>query len=909
MKPDCHDVSRCFPGYRIVRHDRVLRRGGGVALICRDDCLVEVLLSSKENVFPSVDGIAVEFCVMLVSSARFPSLIVIVVYRPPRAEHFSRFLESISEFLSFSPRCVIAGDFNYNLNDPLTDGHLLLEQLHLLDFRTLRFGSTFCHTVGESELDFCAVSGLEVDESSIAKSDFPFPGGHLWISFLVHIVNATARSELPAKRIRDWRGYTDQLLLQSLNACDWTLFGDSYASPDELAELLTGNMQLVLDNLAPFKVVRGSSRVRQPWRTAELDDLEAECSRLHRRYRRKFDYDVLVKFREVRRRSQRLYSVLFSSFIQESLGKCTSVAERWRILDRYGLISVGGDQGSVLDEDEFAKFLLDLPGTSDPVTDLISFVDFWTQSLPVSFHFANFTADMISSEVQRMMKKKSPGYDGIVITHLYDGLPLLAPLLAELFNRIVSTGCFPYIWKKSIIRPIPKKANPSTVADFRPIALQPIIAKLFEGIAFHQLSRFLESSGIFSEFQFGFRRHYSTEMAVVDLLELIRQSMDRNNLTVVVFIDFTVAFNSLFPSHILSTLLGAGLSSASARWIADSFTNRQFAIIKRDGSFTEWYDYSRGFGQGSRGGGLFYNSASADVPRLIHSRCRCRMFADDKTVECDFPPAEMPAAFSAVQESLNAISDWADKAGLCINGNKCKYMVFGSSSGICSIADSKVVLKIGDKQLERVADFKYLGVWLDESLSWRKQVARSVAKVYRALRSISHLRSALNQDARIFLVKSLCSVHLDYCSSAYAALDGRLSSSCQVSLNACIRFITNIPHFQHVSPYRRKLGFLSAVDRRRYFALVLFFKLVNSEFPPALYKTVKLIPHGSFRRGRSASVRNFILPLSHSSSFSKSFSYGTIKDWNSLPDSLKESSSLFAFKRNLRTFLLARELD
>ena len=45
LKRDVHDVRCCFPGYRIVLHDRVLRGGGGVALICRDEYSVSEVSS------------------------------------------------------------------------------------------------------------------------------------------------------------------------------------------------------------------------------------------------------------------------------------------------------------------------------------------------------------------------------------------------------------------------------------------------------------------------------------------------------------------------------------------------------------------------------------------------------------------------------------------------------------------------------------------------------------------------------------------------------------------------------------------------------------------------------------------------------------------------------------------------
>ena len=127
---------------------------------------------------------------------------------------------------------------------------------------------------------------------------------------------------------------------------------------------------------------------------------------------------------------------------------------------------------------------------------------------------------------------------------------------------------------------------------------------------FKQLTAYFESFHYFTDNQYGFRRAYNTQHAVLDLVEHIRMAIDRRLVTIVVFINFSVAFNSLHPSYIITTLFAGGLSNTSAHWIADSFTGRSFAVITADNTLTAWHRYDLGFGQGSRGGGLFFNSSS-----------------------------------------------------------------------------------------------------------------------------------------------------------------------------------------------------------------------------------------------------------------------------------------------------------
>lgn len=159
-------------------------------------------------------------------------------------------------------------------------------------------------------------------------------------------------------------------------------------------------------------------------------------------------------------------------------------------------------------------------------------------------------------------------------------------------------------------------------------------------------------------------------------------------------------------------------------------------------------------------------------------------------------------------------------------------------------------------------------VWLSNilqrassSLDWRKQISCSVA---RALRSFHYLRGCLNGEIRTILVMSLCATHLDYCAAVYSSLDSRASAMFRVALNACIRFIDNIPRFSSVSTYRARLGFLTTDNRRLYIALVLFFKIALNNFPPLLARTIKLVPQNALIRDRSSKSYRFqILLLRH----------------------------------------------
>jgi len=57
---------------------------------------------------------------------------------------------------------------------------------------------------------------------------------------------------------------------------------------------------------------------------------------------------------------------------------------------------------------------------------------------------------------------------------------LVAPFITELFNRSMSGGCFPAVFKEAFITPIVKKAglDATEVSSYRPISNLSVMSKL-----------------------------------------------------------------------------------------------------------------------------------------------------------------------------------------------------------------------------------------------------------------------------------------------------------------------------------------------------------------------------------------------------------------------------------------------
>ncbi|GMR51233.1 hypothetical protein PMAYCL1PPCAC_21428, partial [Pristionchus mayeri] len=99
-----------------------------------------------------------------------------------------------------------------------------------------------------------------------------------------------------------------------------------------------------------------------------------------------------------------------------------------------------------------------------------------------------------------------------------DGLPnlfyskctisLVSPLLI-IFNKSLLTTCIPAIWKKAIVKPIPKTSS-NSINTFRPISLTCSITKIFEKILISEIVQYLDGNNLIDYHQAGFRSSRST---------------------------------------------------------------------------------------------------------------------------------------------------------------------------------------------------------------------------------------------------------------------------------------------------------------------------------------------------------------------------------------------------------------
>ena len=171
-------------------------------------------------------------------------------------------------------------------------------------------------------------------------------------------------------------------------------------------------------------------------------------------------------------------------------------------------------------------------------------------------------------------------------------------------------------------------------ASFRPISFTSCVSKLFECIILSHLLFFLESNSILSPRQAGFSPGCSTLDQILFISESISDGFNKlrpGSRTILFTIDFSKAFDFVWPPGLFHKLNSAGLPPCFARW-TQSFLSDRRAFVVFQNYKSRSFRVHRGFLQGSVFGPVLIFLFINDLPVSLSSSISCSLYADDLAI-------------------------------------------------------------------------------------------------------------------------------------------------------------------------------------------------------------------------------------------------------------------------------------
>ena len=206
----------------------------------------------------------------------------------------------------------------------------------------------------------------------------------------------------------------------------------------------------------------------------------------------------------------------------------------------------------------------------------------------------------------------------------------------------------------------------------RPISLLPVLSKVAEKIALIQFNDFLTKQDKLTQHQSGNRKNHSTETLSLLVTDHIFRAIDRQQLTAMVLIDLSKAFDSICHSTLLLKLNSLGTSSQALKWFESYLTDRKQST-RLGTSLSDELTITHGVPQGSILGPMLFNLYMNDLPSAVKSSCT-DSYVDDTKIYCSFSAKNINSCF------VKMTAGWCCSHQLLINPSKTKLIFFGTGS-------------------------------------------------------------------------------------------------------------------------------------------------------------------------------------------------------------------------------------
>ncbi|GBN33462.1 RNA-directed DNA polymerase from mobile element jockey, partial [Araneus ventricosus] len=665
---------------------------------------------------------------------------VVSIYRPPHGlidtAELNRIFCSNSQVICF-------GDFNskhssWNIGRSNRNGYLIYDWVNNNNFSIIAplqptyFSNSYALN---ATLDFAVVKNISVAEA-VAINALPSDHNPVWFEFLLSNV-------LP-------------IPLRSLTTTNWNRFQDIISrnipgnptinSIRDIEEAIakfecgintainlsskTKSINTVQRKLPPFitnKITRRNN-IRKRWQHTRYPPYKTACNKLSEEI--KNDIEIWDNNR---------WKELLQGLNTEDISLCNMARKLTKkyvsippILGPSGLVFSCADKADIFRsalEESFQENI-------EPYDD--NFIEKVENEIDGYFHTNNSPSSAplsspaeILTIIAKLNIRKTSGPDKIPNKALKLITPNALTFLTKIFNKCLTLNYFPLRWKQANIIMLSKPGKDSKFPQsYRPISLLSSLGKIFEKVLQKRINSYCDSSKIIPKEQFGFRAQHSTIHQLLRVTNSITEGMNNKFYTGGIFLDIQKAFDRVWHDGLIYKLIQLNFPKYLINILKSFLENRTFRVVIH-GKTSNMGVIKAGTPQGSVLSPILYSIFTSDFPS--HPRTITCLFADDSAVLAQ--GTTIKYILRTLQSFLVSLEEWLTKWRIAVNTNKTKAIIF--RKGCTNFNPTN--LELFDETIEWVTEVKYLGLIIDNKLTFRQHI--SYLKENSGLKFISVFRS------------------------------------------------------------------------------------------------------------------------------------------------------------------------
>lgn len=888
---DINDQELNVENYTLLRCDSFSRKTGGIIMYISNDIKFSVIKNCCETK---------SWFLFIKVEEGMKKGVYGAVYKSPHQKNkeFLKILESVLEdLIDYNNFNLIAGDFNINflINSKYTKKiKSLLDQFNLKQLVTV---PTRIAKNSKTLIDY-VISNNENIDCSIMNENKISDHETINIKLLSY-----PKEKVNKKIMKTIFKYSKKNLMDNLKDWNWANFTN--LSVDEKAKFLYEGLKNVADKMKIKIEVRENHNNK--WFDKECDELK---KKLRKSTKNKDQSNETAKiYKDLKNDYRNLIKAKKNEYTKDKINKNANDPKKlWCEINSLfktknkKIECIEFDSGIEFEDKIKANKLNQFYASSlkniiDNISSENDNEDFLSR-IPINdykFEFSEVDENKVVSVVNLMRNKNhDDGISGRMLADAMENQPFKFGF-TQLINESLKQGIVPKIFKVCLIEPIEKVKNAKKPEQFRPINKMPVMERVIEHIVKEQLDAFVALHDILVENQSGFRKNHSCETAINNVIYSWNEMLEKGEIVVVVALDFKRAFETLDRRITLKKLQRYGIDGTALKWFIDYLEN-VFQKVKIGEDVSELIEILYGLCQGTILATILYILGINDLICTV-KHGNVSLFADDTLISVSGRTLE--EAVGKMNENLENLRKWLNFNKICLNTSKSHFMVVTHKR----IDRDEQAVIIGSEQIERVDEIKYLGVIIDDRLSFMSHLDYIKKKLNSKLALFRRLDSDLNAENKILLYKSLVAPHFEYCSSILFCLSDSNIQELQKMQNKFMRNILKMNRFTSSDFMLDALCFQSVKQRLTFNMMKMFYKIENGLMPKYLQRYLKKNNtryNYSSRRKSLFEVPNFTKEFNQKSMF-----YKGLKLYNDLKaDFNKEDfKNLNTFCKKLKIFV------
>lgn len=864
---------------------RNMKRGGGLALWTRLD-----VQSSSLNL--PLNLTSIETISTLIHVKNKKPITIIGLYRPPQSNFQTSIkeLESIFKYVADnSHQAIICGDLNIDINKTSKQSNDYLAILAKYQLIQHIKSPTRVTSKSSTIIDHIITKNLQV-EASVLKEQVAD-----------HLATEATWDQKPNKNhLNQSKEVIDlNCTMQNINNIDWHSWIDKHANNTHIDNLFNDFHQIVTSciNKKAITINRRSTPI-MPW----FNNALLQARGLTLKARKKFLKSRTPENESNFKKQQKSYNTDLRkakmSYYHEKIKAANHDPKKvWNIINEVTNRKIKQNA------DQDLKMIFNTKETTNSLEISNSFNNMFknaaielAKSIPKpkndftyflqkekkctnTFKFSPVTESDVTKIVSTFKSKKSTGFDGISNYTLKQIMPTIITPLVFIINKSLQNGHFPSTLKQAKLTPLHKNGPKNFPGNYRPISQLSPFSKVIEKVVIKQLTLHSDDNQILSPSQFGFRSGHATEHAIITTRAHIESTLRKGKYCLLILIDLSKAFDTISSTEILPTKLKHyGLDDNSIKWFKSFFSNRAQTTTwqGQQSSIVNLHDIS--VVQGSSLGPNSFNFYLNDITSTIKSKAM--LYADDTSIVVE--AQDLHELESKANEELQTIDNFMSANKLSINAKKTVYLIFTPKSK----KHHSINLYIANQKLEEVPEAKFLGIHIDNKLTFSSHFKHIMSKLRSAYGILCQTKRILTYKCKKMIYDSLFQSHLDYCNVGWMdRLNQKQINLLQSAQKKAIRALFNCKYNTPTQNMFSISGITKVNDLYQSKAIQFMWKTNQNQQPTAVQQ---LFPSQNTNNLRSSNMNKY--PVSQ---YLKGDTiYNVIHEWNNTEQKIRDATSL-----------------